>query len=114
MFWFRLAAHLGMTVREAQARITSPEFSEWIAYNRLDPIGSERDDVRTAMLATLIANAWCRGKGQPPFHVDDFMPKWDNTPERADPADIALKMRQFASQHNALLGAKDDNRRTGR
>ena len=39
-FIFRLAGHLGMTVRELETRMDSRELSEWIAFDRYSaPIG---------------------------------------------------------------------------
>jgi hypothetical protein len=74
-FYFRLAAHLGMTVRELLSRLDSRELSEWIAYYNLDPFGEARADYRAAMLACLTANI-NRGKHEP-FKISDFMPNFE-------------------------------------
>jgi hypothetical protein len=36
--------------------VSSREFTEWLAYARLEPFGSEADDHRMAQLLALIAN----------------------------------------------------------
>lgn len=56
--------------------MTSAEFSEWIAFHRIDPWSEYRDDLRMAMLTTLTANI-NRGKGKRPFKVDDFIPTFE-------------------------------------
>ena len=90
-----------MSVRRAQLEIHSDEFSEWIVYNRLEPFGEERADLRSAIVASVFANI-NRGKGQREFKVEDFMPKFN---EQAKPKQSLAQMRQifgsFASAHNA-------------
>lgn len=62
MFWHRLALALGMPVAEAQRRISSREFSRWIAYDRMRPIGSERMDCYVMLLYGIVHNAHCSEK----------------------------------------------------
>jgi len=58
-----------MTVRELLNRMDSAEFTEWMIYNELEPIG---DDWRPqATVAAVIANANSTGKS---FSADDFLP----------------------------------------
>jgi hypothetical protein len=78
MFWFRLAQELGMSVKRAQQEIDSAEFSEWLAYNTLNPFGDERRDFRAAMIASTTANV----QGNKTT-IDDFMPVFDADPEEA-------------------------------
>ena len=56
--------------------MSSAEFAEWIAFHNIDPWSQVRDDLRSATIATVIANA-NRGKRQRVFKVDDFMPKFE-------------------------------------
>jgi hypothetical protein len=54
--------------------------SEWEAYDRLDPIGTWRDDFRMAFLATLMTNLGIRihgKKGSKLVELSEFMPIWD-------------------------------------
>lgn len=71
-----MALHLGMTVREAMARVSSREFTEWIAYANLEPFGEERADFRTGIMASTVANV-NRAKGGKEYKPEDFMPDFD-------------------------------------
>ncbi len=70
---FRLALCLGMTVEELGVRMSSRELSEWLAFERIEPFGDVRADIRQAMTTMFIANQW-RKKGQPPIEIDAFLP----------------------------------------
>lgn len=72
--WFRLASLWGCTVVEAQAKIDSYEFSEWIAFYRIEPWGCEAFDIRNAMLHYLLSCAHA-AKGHSPT-VNGSMPPW--------------------------------------
>jgi hypothetical protein len=72
--WFRLASHLGCTVRELQERMDSREFSEWCAFNRIDPWTRNRMDLGFANVCSIIANA-NSAKGRR-FKAEDFMPRF--------------------------------------
>lgn len=63
-----------MTVSEMLSRMSSSEFSEWMAYAQIEPFGEERQDVRQAIIACTVANSVPR-KGRP-YTVNDFMPKF--------------------------------------
>lgn len=69
---FRLALALGMTVEELGERMSGRELSEWVAFDRISPIGDERADLRAGIVASVVANAH-RTKGEP-FKPADFMP----------------------------------------
>jgi hypothetical protein len=60
--------------------LTSRQLSEWEAYDRLDPIGTWRDDFRMAYLAAQMTNltiAVHGKKGAKQVSTIDFMPNWD-------------------------------------
>lgn len=63
---------MGMTVQELGERMNSQELSEWLAFDRISPIGDERADLRAGIVASTIANC-NRTKGDP-FKPQDFMP----------------------------------------
>ncbi|AKI28268.1 phage tail assembly protein T [Moraxella catarrhalis] len=52
---FKLAGHLGKTVGELEATMSASELSEWLAYDRLDPIGGYRGDIQSAVIACAMA-----------------------------------------------------------
>lgn len=88
---------------EAQACISSQEFTEWQAYYSLEPFGQEPDDLRAATLAALTANANRDGKKQPrPFTVNDFR-LMKTSPKRK----TAVELLAAAERANALLGGMD-------
>ena len=72
MFLFRLAGHLGKTVAEIEATMTSRELAEWMAfdlyYQPLDNSWRQAGIVASAALAPHCK----RGKAPAP---DDFVPK---------------------------------------
>ena len=57
-----------MSVRRAQAEISSREFAEWIAYSKINPFGEDRADDRAALMAYRLSQMWVK------------------EPERLDPA----------------------------
>lgn len=64
---------MGMPVVEAQARISSAEFAEWVAFAQLEPFGSSREDTRAGVVAALIANVNRDAeKRATPFEPADF------------------------------------------
>ena len=86
--------------------LTSSQLSEWEAYDRIDPIGTWRDDFRGAKLESLIlniVNQLYAEKGKKPQVTTalDFMP--DFTGERIDekkkssPEDILALFRGIAA-----------------
>jgi len=63
-------------------QLTSSQISEWEAYDRLDPIGSWREDYRLAYLSALVTNlviSTNTKKGHTPKFTNpiDFMINWD-------------------------------------
>lgn len=78
---YRLALQLGYTNPDAmRANMPYSVWSGWVEYSKLEPFGEERADLRMAQLATLMANAWMRKKGQKPYKIQDFMFDFDGKP----------------------------------
>lgn len=70
---------MGKTVAEMDD-MSSEELTEWIAYDQIDPIGREREDLNTAVVASTIANVY-RGD-RAPFTLQDFVIQYEEpTPE---------------------------------
>lgn len=57
------------------AKMSSLELSEWIAFNELEPFGSETQYLGHAITSTVIANV-NRQKGKKAYVPEDFMPKF--------------------------------------
>ncbi len=69
-----------MTVREAQERIDAREYALWRAYYETEPFGEERADLRSAIIAVTVANAFrTRGRAS---KIGDFMPDFDRRTRR--------------------------------
>ena len=71
--------------------MSSREFTEWLAYARLEPFGSEADDHRMAQLLALIANVnRDPARRRRPYAPADFLPQRG---PRAEPDADALRPR---------------------
>ena len=61
------------------------EFGEWIAYAHISPWGEQRADLRSAVVASVIANVNRDTRRRPqPFKPADFMPFNEGPGEDAD------------------------------
>ena len=95
--------------------MSSREFAAWLAFDRIEPIGGARQDILTALLASVIANASGGKKDGGAFGVADFLPTWAQ-PE-PDP-EVALqaerqKQEQIAAAMLGLVKASGGDRKTG-
>lgn len=82
MLWFRLAAQIGATVGELQARMSSLEFTYWAAFYGLEPFGFDADNWRMGMICATAANAAGPKRGGKAWRVEDFVPARDGKTER--------------------------------
>jgi hypothetical protein len=73
--------------------MSSQELSEWMAYDRLEPIGWARVDLIGGLICSLLANS-NRKRGAAPFKPSDFMPFLEK-PE-VDPLDAEAVKALFA------------------
>lgn len=55
VFKFRLALALGRTVEELESTMSQREFVLWMIFSKNEPVGSIRDDYRTALQTMQIA-----------------------------------------------------------
>lgn len=62
--------------------MSSQEFSEWMAYYRLEPWGPERADLNMGVLASLYANVKRDPKRSKAFQPQDFMPVYGGEERR--------------------------------
>lgn len=66
------------------------EFAEWVAYDRMSPIGPERIDTLNAHVVQTLNNV-NRGKHQTPMSLQDAMLIWESVPPTA--AELEAKIR---------------------
>lgn len=92
-----------MTVAELLSRVSSYELSEWQAFEKLEPFGSEAGYVGHAITAMTVANVH-RGKDQKPAELGDFMP---NFGEGEKEPQTEREMLQIAMTATIGLGGKD-------
>ena len=89
-------------------QLTSKQLSEWEAYDRLDPIGTWRDDFRMSFMASLLTNLTIKvngGKGAALTDVKDFLLDWSG--------DLKIGKQQSVEEMKVILLqiAKDQNRK---
>ena len=68
-----------MSVKRCMDEINSAEFTEWTAYDMLDPIGDERADLHAGIVASSVIRAACPKADVKPI---DFMPDFDGLREK--------------------------------
>ena len=91
---------LGYTVEELLGRMSSREFSEWIAFASLEPFGSQAEYLGHAITAMTVANRH-RGKNENTHRIDEFMPKFERHNQTTE------EMLQIAEMFTAGLGGTD-------
>lgn len=72
MFLFRLAGHLGKSVRQLLASMDSAELTEWQAYYSIEPFGPNQEDLRSGTIAAVTFNSVPRKEGTPAAQAADF------------------------------------------
>jgi len=80
------------------------EFTDWIAYSRIEPFGEERADWRAALQAMVVAESQ-RGNTdrKKPYQIKDFLLKFGNTQTQDWQSQL-----QFVEMLNAAFGGKDE------
>ncbi len=68
--------------------MTSKEFTEWMAYDRVSPIGNERIELMIGLAISELVNALCGAKKSP----IDYMP-FINAEKHKEPQTIEEQMR---------------------
>jgi hypothetical protein len=85
-------------------QLTSLQLSEWEAYDKLDPIGTWRDDFRMAYLSSLVTNLTISVNGKKGAKMTspiDFLPDWAD--QRG--AKVIDDVKPLAQQIKEIFGA---------
>ena len=97
-----------MTVAELLDRMSSREFSEWMAYYAIEPFGEERADLRQALTTSAVHNSIQAQTKRPKWtKPEDFMPFKEPaqpkmvTTDAAPPAVLKDKLLAFAGKRRA-------------
>ncbi len=93
-----LALALGRTLKEVDD-MRSDEFNEWLAFYSVSPFGETRDDMRGAMLCSVVSNVM-GAKTKPSDYMPDFF--GDRAP--ASRLASANSLRAMAQRINASMG----------
>lgn len=101
--------------------LTLEQLQEWEAYDKLDPVGTWRDDFRMAYLASLIQNIvlclYPPKKGEKPKLTtpSDFMPMWDEelrkiktTPKKQSTEEMKSFLMALARSQNKKFTSRKD------
>ena len=89
-------------MREAKARISPIEFEGWQAFYAINPWGESRADLRSAVVAHVMANAF-RKKGARAFKPKDFMPDFEKPYKPKQPLkEIVSKLKAVWLRAKAL------------
>lgn len=81
-----------MSVKRCMREVDSEEFAEWMDEYDASPFGEERADLRSAIVACALVNAW-GGKCK----VKDFMPDFERKKaKQMSPAVMQMMLRSVA------------------
>ncbi len=99
-----------MTVAELDRRMSSRELTEWMAYFEVEPWGEERADLRSGIVASVIANAnRDPKKRKQPFAPADFMPYATRPATDPPPAEtLAARTERIRQRFTVLTGGLAD------
>jgi hypothetical protein len=92
--------------------MSSYEFSEWMAFARIQPFGEQRMDARFAMLASLMANLWTNDKKR--WTPEDFMPDFEKAIESEEDVPTVTVVDKVKSYFGMLVGASKQNAESGK
>ena len=94
---------------EWQDTMSSAEFAEWLAFDRISPDYPERGDIQAALIATTVAN---RGRKKP-LPLNDFLLKFGQSKvkERVSQSAIASKLKMWMMAHNKKEAPSMNNKR---
>ena len=101
-FLFKLAGHLGMTVRQISDEMSAEELMEWLAFDQLDPIGGQRQDLNFATL--MLHQFGQEGETVRDWMVVDPYPMTDNQREQYEAAKQKAELDASMQRLLAKLG----------
>ncbi|ERK09592.1 phage tail assembly protein T [Serratia fonticola] len=81
----KLALRLGKTLGELRQSMSVSELRLWMAFDRLSPIGDERNDYHAAQVAAATLNAQ---REKDPLSIGDMLIRW-NASEETEEEDTA-------------------------
>lgn len=96
-FAYRLADRQRiLDVDDMLETISHDQFQNWMAYDHIEPFGEERGDLRTGIVASVIAN--CTPGVRRRYTPKDFMPDFRPRRRRMSGQEIAATMNAAAAR----------------
>lgn len=96
-----------MTVAELLDRMSSAEFSEWMAYYTIEPFGEERADLRQALTTSAVANTLQAQTKKPKWtKPEDFMLFQDKKPTQEPQRESAASPEHILAKFTSLTSRK--------
>lgn len=98
-------------------QLTSSQLSEWEAYDRIDPVGSWRDDLRMASIESMMVNIvrmlyTKKGRSVELTQPLDFMPKFiedekkETTVKKQSPEEMKQFLLALARRQNRSINQR--------
>lgn len=76
------------------AEMSSAQLAEWMAYEKLEPWGESRADLRAGIIASTFANIFRnKEKQRKPYNITDFMPSFEPEDEQDQVAKLLAKAK---------------------
>jgi hypothetical protein len=100
--WHRLALYLGGTVAELQARMSSAEFTRWVAYSNLEPFGYHMDNFRMGQIAATVFNVG-RAKNVSPLAPSAFYPERKTVKPKRQ---LSKRQQEYVRKHHRESNAR--------
>lgn len=86
--------------------ISSAELTEWLAYDQIEPFGPQREDLRTGLICSTVANH-SMSPPKKPVRASDFMLFAEPQPNRSSkPVLLADPQAQSDLIRQAIFGVK--------
>lgn len=84
---------MGMSVKRCQREVDSAEFSEWQAFDRVEPIGQRRDDINAALIRKTIAASVSKKGAR--LKLKSFLMDWWEDDKAQSPEDHRIVFDAF-------------------
>ncbi|KFK98133.1 DUF4035 domain-containing protein [Serratia sp. Ag1] len=88
----KLALRLGKTLGELRQSMSISELRLWMAFDRINPIGDERNDYHAAQITAAVYNSQ---RTKDPLSISDVLLRWNATTDTGE---------EDASELEAFLG----------
>lgn len=83
--------------------MSSEEYTQWLAYDQVEPIGTARDDIHVAMQVQALANIHRNHKKRRPYLMKDFHLGQMISPRRQSPEEAKSALIKLALAHGAKI-----------